>query len=543
MSPSAQRKQYSYDIFISHNRADKEWARTLADRLAAERLHGRALRPWLDEQFLDPGGLASETELTTAIDRSRLFGLVLSPEAVAAKWVDFELEYFLGGREREALVPMLRRTCSPPASLADSPSLDFREDPRFEESLNALISKLCPVADVGVAEVEREVDAAFAQFEANDPGGLDAEPTPERDAFFKHLISYDVDNLVLEGLAIAAFRRAIEHLHRIHAAGSPAVYNYKMLLGECLAAGLHRSAGFGQITQYLLEISEQQPGDAPFLFVVARAFSKLAEIDLTLVDMSVLLRITSQLDKRSSIGNEERTVEMLLGRVVGKMRDKPIGEMLIKTLSEGGRTSRIVAAAAIAFISPLETPVFYLSELESLYQKKGGSQSLPSSSPSKRLLGELFALDLHQEQSVVAAVRQAKEDLQRAFPDIDFPYGLFWFFRKGISVTNLHNAPFMGTIVKATVANMVKLAESLDAARVVCLTQPRIVDALLDRCGAMFILPQDPDSHLCRRLRQRGIPFGMLTQETMSELSDGDHVVVDQANVTVWNKTNEFKSR
>jgi hypothetical protein len=84
MSPSAQRQQYSYDIFISHNRADKEWARALAERLAAERLHGRALRPWLDEQFLDPGGLASDAELTTAIDRSRLFGLVLSPEAVDA---------------------------------------------------------------------------------------------------------------------------------------------------------------------------------------------------------------------------------------------------------------------------------------------------------------------------------------------------------------------------------------------------------------------------------------------------------------------------
>ena len=64
--------RYFYDIFISHNRADKAWVRTLADRLAVERLHGRALRPWLDEKFLDPGGLASEAELTTAIDRSRL---------------------------------------------------------------------------------------------------------------------------------------------------------------------------------------------------------------------------------------------------------------------------------------------------------------------------------------------------------------------------------------------------------------------------------------------------------------------------------------
>jgi len=123
-----------------------------------------------------------------------------------------------------------------------------------------------------------------------------------------------------------------------------------------------------------------------------------------------------------------------------------------------------------------------------------------------------------------------------AFSDIEFPYGLFWFFRKGIAVTNLNNASFMGIIVKATVANMVELAASLDAASVVCLTESRIVEALFDRCGAMLLLIQDPDSHLCRRLRQRGVPFGMITQEIMSELSDGDHVVVDQEKVTLWPK-------
>jgi len=533
--PAELKQQFSYDIFISHNRADKDWARALANRIADERLHGRPLRPWLDEKFLDPGALASESELTTAIDRSRLFGLVLSPEAVAAKWVEFELKYFLGIREREAMVPMLRRTCSLPESLSDSPTLDFKVDPQFEESLKLLIAKLCPVRDISVAEVERAVDDAVAQLEANDPGGFYAEPTPERDALFQELTSYDVDDLVQEGLTIAAFHRAIENLQRISAAGSPAAYNYKMLLGECLAAGLSRSAGFRQITQHLL--SDEPSAPAAFVFVVARAFSKLAEIDFSLVDLSALFRAISQLDQKTHLDNEERSIEILLARVVGKMREKPVAEMLIKKLSEGGRTSRIVAAAAISFTPHLGAPVFYLSELESLYEKKGGSQSLPLGQPSRRLLGEIFALDLGQEESVVAAVRLAKQDLQRAFPEIDFPYGLFWFFRKGIPITNLNNAPFMGTIVKATVANMVELAEGLDAATVVCLTEPRIVEALFDRCGAMLILPQDPDSHLCRRLRQRGVPFGMLAPEIMSELSGGDHVFVDQDKVTLWPKT------
>ena len=97
------------DSFISHNRAAKAWASALANRLSEQLYNGRSLRPWLDEQFLDPGELASNSELTSAIDRPRIFGLVLSPEALASKWVDFELEYFLGKREKEDLVVRLRR--------------------------------------------------------------------------------------------------------------------------------------------------------------------------------------------------------------------------------------------------------------------------------------------------------------------------------------------------------------------------------------------------------------------------------------------------
>src|SRR5437899_1410788 len=86
--------RHFYDIFISHNRADKPWAHALATRLSARLYNGRPLRPWLDEQFLDPGEPASNSELTSAIDRSRMFGLVLSPEALASTWVEFEIAYF-----------------------------------------------------------------------------------------------------------------------------------------------------------------------------------------------------------------------------------------------------------------------------------------------------------------------------------------------------------------------------------------------------------------------------------------------------------------
>jgi hypothetical protein len=83
-----------YDAFISYNHADRDWARELAERLARVDFHGRPLRAWLDEQFLDPGDLDQKAELTSALDRSRMLLVILSPASVASKWVEFELEYF-----------------------------------------------------------------------------------------------------------------------------------------------------------------------------------------------------------------------------------------------------------------------------------------------------------------------------------------------------------------------------------------------------------------------------------------------------------------
>ena len=44
-----------YDAFISHNHADKAWARELAARLAKVDFHGRLLRVWLDDWEIHPG--------------------------------------------------------------------------------------------------------------------------------------------------------------------------------------------------------------------------------------------------------------------------------------------------------------------------------------------------------------------------------------------------------------------------------------------------------------------------------------------------------
>jgi hypothetical protein len=531
------RKHFDYDIFISHNRADKEWARELADRLAAERYNGRPLRPWLDEQFLDPGKLESKSELTTAMDRSRFLGLVMSPEAVASKWVDFELKYFLGARDSESLIPILRQTCLAPKDVRDWPLFDFRNDDDYEDRLKEVIAKLCPPSEVGPDDVAQNLDRAFAQVEKSDPGGFAAKPTKQRNDFFSELTRHDVDVSASEGLAIAAFERAAEHILRISKQGAPVTYNCKMLLGECLAAALHHSVNYRQVAQRYLDIAGKHSDNTALLFVVARAYSKLAEIDIRMLDTSVLLRMISQLDAKPQLDNQEQTIELLLGRTVGKIRETAVGEFMIKFLSEGGRTSRIITAVAIAFCHKRASSVFYISELERLHEIRSQKQLSPTDPPSRKLLSLYSGLDLYQDESVAIEVQKAKRDIEIDYPGSEFPYGYFWFeVREGIIVTNLHNAPFMGTIVKATLKNMDQLADNLDMSRVACLTEPRIVDSLFNDCGALLILEQDPNSHQCRRLRDRGVPFGMLSHEMMTKLTDGKHIIVDQKQVIIWDE-------
>jgi hypothetical protein len=523
------RSHFGYDIFISHNRADKAWVRRLDGWLARQQYNGRRLRPWLDEQFLDPGNLGSEAELTTALDRSRVLGLVLSPDAVASTWVDFEVRHFLAARNREAIVILLLRDCVPPPALHGVTVVDFRDEGQADEQLGVLLARLCPPGDARPVDAERGVDVAFERVHASDPGGFSAEPTPERDAFFDQLTRYDIDDPAEEGVAVAAFTRAADHLLRVHADGSGAAYNGKMLLGECLAAALHRSSGYRQVAQRFLDLAATVPGGPILLFVVARAYSKLAELDTALVDASVLLRAVSQLDAVEQAGNELRAIETLIGRVIGKLRDTAAGELLIKILTGRGRASRIVAAGAISLSYEKSGPVFYLSELERLEQQRGQEQVSPAGPPSRRLLGELFGLTIDQDPSVQRALQLARSDIEQAFPGTDFPYGLFWFIRREvIDPAGLHNAPFTGTIARATLKNMVDLSGRVGVSTVATLTEPRIVDSLFDGCGALLILQQDPGSPQCRRLRDRGVPFAMLTAEVMGSLADGDHVVVDR---------------
>ena len=74
----------AYDVFLSHNQADKPRVRRLAERLRAA-----GLRVWFDEWVIQPGD-----DIYLAIERgleaSRTLVLCLSPAALGSDWVTLE---------------------------------------------------------------------------------------------------------------------------------------------------------------------------------------------------------------------------------------------------------------------------------------------------------------------------------------------------------------------------------------------------------------------------------------------------------------------
>ncbi len=84
VGPMSETPQFSYDVFLSHNNADKPRVRPLAGKLKAA-----GLRVWFDEWIIKPGDdiyLAIENGLQTA----RTLVLCLSPAALASDWVGLE---------------------------------------------------------------------------------------------------------------------------------------------------------------------------------------------------------------------------------------------------------------------------------------------------------------------------------------------------------------------------------------------------------------------------------------------------------------------
>jgi len=134
-----------YDVFLSYNRAQKDWTRNLA-----RRLRDAGFRVWFDEWCLR-GGENWIVGLRRGVNESRHVVCVTSPEFFANQWPRFETYIAIlddpAAGERK-LIPVFHTPCELPPELAFRQGIDFSnthtEPTRYEFRLAQLMADLDP---------------------------------------------------------------------------------------------------------------------------------------------------------------------------------------------------------------------------------------------------------------------------------------------------------------------------------------------------------------------------------------------------------------
>jgi hypothetical protein len=149
-------EEYEYDVFLSHNGADKDWVEELGAQIEAETIDGlpgsRKLRVFFDKWDIDVGDNLI-VKINEGLKKSRLIACVLSPEFMRAPWPTFEWAHVATGdpiNAQKRLIPLLRRDlclegkeqldlCAPFKALK---YIDFRKKEQFPKSYEQLVRRI-----------------------------------------------------------------------------------------------------------------------------------------------------------------------------------------------------------------------------------------------------------------------------------------------------------------------------------------------------------------------------------------------------------------
>lgn len=128
--------QYRYDVFLSHNAADKPLVRLVADRLKAA-----GLTVWFDEWVI---GFGDDIYLSieAGINSSQSLALFISANALKSDWVNLERSAALFRDPRNMgrrFIPLLVDNCEMPDTLKRYRFIDFREASNLEHAIGQLI--------------------------------------------------------------------------------------------------------------------------------------------------------------------------------------------------------------------------------------------------------------------------------------------------------------------------------------------------------------------------------------------------------------------
>jgi hypothetical protein len=150
---------------------------------------------------------------------------------------------------------------------------------------------------------------------------------------------------------------------------------------------------------------------------VARAASKLAEIDPTRVDLSTLVALLQNLDDRPVLDGPARSVVGMVGRILGKLRGSPLVDTLLYALSEWGRNAShlAVAGAVSCAFDERAAPIYTTTEVQQRAADTGAAAAVahPAARIARLLMEPLLPLGLNLDLD--REIRNAREEYTRAF--------------------------------------------------------------------------------------------------------------------------------
>lgn len=133
-----------YDVFISFNSSDRQWAARLAAELRQRRFGGRHFRVFFSEDAVPPGGAIPQASFK-AVAASQHFVPIVSPGWLRSEWCQGELSAALmsdpsGSKHR--VIPVLLKDWDASPSIGHLRFVDFRDPSLFGNSLEELVREL-----------------------------------------------------------------------------------------------------------------------------------------------------------------------------------------------------------------------------------------------------------------------------------------------------------------------------------------------------------------------------------------------------------------
>ena len=137
-------KKHDYDAFVSYNKADKDFAEKLVNRIEKETINGEPIKVFFAEWDIEYGeNILLRIEKAEASSRFIIF--IMSPDWLKSDWTTLERAipvYDDPAGLKGRILPIMRRNCEPPPSVRILKWLNFETDSNFEKECKKLVGRI-----------------------------------------------------------------------------------------------------------------------------------------------------------------------------------------------------------------------------------------------------------------------------------------------------------------------------------------------------------------------------------------------------------------